>query len=252
MESVNRNYLNALIELDEDDFTRDIIKPLFESMGYDKVDFNGGAYERGRDLIAQRKIPPKKENYIVYIQSKKISSIQNTSTAAKLSTLIHQLRQCCLGKLTDFEGRPIQPSLVYMACPETISNRLIGELESQLFNMPVKVYPYDGPQILSDIREFNPELLNVLSSIEDKLTANKNLEPSTKDLFSALKTEKSQTIDDIYSDLSFFVGSFDSNVLLHLEIKNLNSYLMVSEANWKTFKDDIKKISKKYKLSLLL
>jgi DNA replication protein DnaC len=252
MESVNRNYLNALINLGEDVFTRDIIKPLFESMGYDKVDFNGGPYERGRDLIAQRKIPPKKENYIVYVQSKKIGSIQNTSTAAKLSTLIHQLRQCCLGKLTDFEGKQIQPSEVYMACPETISSRLIEELETQLFNMPVKVHPYDGPQILADIREYNPRLLNVLSSIEDKLTSNKNLAPSTKELFSALKTDKSQSIDDIYSDLSFFVGSFDSNVLLHLEIKQLQSNLQFSATNWKIFKDDIKKISIKYKLSLLM
>ncbi|TWX66877.1 restriction endonuclease [Colwellia demingiae] len=112
MESVVKQYLKALVDLKEDDFTRDIIKPLFESMGYEKVDFNGGSYERGRDLIAQRRIPPKKENYVVYIQSKKVGDIQNTSMASKLSTLLHQLRQCCLGTLTDDEGNEISPNEV--------------------------------------------------------------------------------------------------------------------------------------------
>jgi hypothetical protein len=88
---MNQQYIRALCSLHEDKFTRDILKPLFESMGYERVDFNGGPYERGRDLIAQRRIPPNKEMYVVYVQSKRVGSIQNTTTAAKLSQLIHQL-----------------------------------------------------------------------------------------------------------------------------------------------------------------
>ena len=91
MDSINEKYISALCELKEDDFTKDILKPLFESMGYERVDFNGGPHERGRDLIVQKRMPPKRDMHLVYIQSKKIGSIQNTSSAAKLSTLIHQL-----------------------------------------------------------------------------------------------------------------------------------------------------------------
>lgn len=42
MESLNKQYIKALCELQEDKFTKDILKPLFESMGYERVDFNGG------------------------------------------------------------------------------------------------------------------------------------------------------------------------------------------------------------------
>jgi hypothetical protein len=117
MESLNEKYIRALCALKEDDFSREILKPLFESMGYERVDFNGGPYERGRDLIAQRRIPPNKEMYVVYVQSKKIGDIQNTKDAAKLSQLLHQLRQCCTGEITNSEGQRITPSQVYLACP---------------------------------------------------------------------------------------------------------------------------------------
>lgn len=58
MDSVLQKQLNALKEMHEDDFTKSIIKPLFEAMGYMRVDFNGGPYERGKDLIAQINVPP--------------------------------------------------------------------------------------------------------------------------------------------------------------------------------------------------
>jgi len=251
METVVTQYLKALADLKEDDFTRDIIKPLFESMGYYKVDFNGGSYERGRDLIAQRRIPPKKESYVVYIQSKKVGDIQNTSTASKLSTLLHQLRQCCLGKLTDDEGNKISPNEVYLACPESISSRLMEEIETQLYNMPLKIYFYDGPKILQDIKEFKPDLLNILTNIEGKLTTHSCLEPSNKELLSALKNETSQKIDNFYSDLSFFVGSFDSNLLLHLDITTHNGSIQISQENWAGFRKDIERISSKHNLYLL-
>lgn len=251
MESVVAQYLKALVDLKEDDFTRDIIKPLFESMGYYKVDFNGGSYERGRDLIAQRRFPPKKESYVVYIQSKKVGDIQNTATASKLSTLLHQLRQCCLGKLTDDEGNKISPNEVYLACPEPISSRLMEEIESQLFNMPLKIYFYDGPKILQDIKEYKPDLLNTLTNIEEKLTTHRCLEPSNKELLSALKNETSQNIDNFYSDLSFFVGSFDSNLLLHLDITTKKGSIQVSQENWARFREDIQRVSSKHQLYLL-
>lgn len=250
MESINEKYIQALCALHEDDFTKRILKPLFESMGFERVDFNGGSYERGRDLIAQRRIPPRKEMYVVYVQSKKIGNIQNTSLAAKLSTLIHQLRQCCTVKITDSEGNKILPNEVYLACPEPISNRLIEELETQLFDMPIKVLTYDGPQIIANINEFKPDLLELLTDIEDKLYSNK-LAPSNKELLSALKSNNDACLNDFYSDLSFFVGLIDSNLLLHLRIDFKEDKLNIAEESWFLFKEELEKLSKKHKFQLI-
>jgi len=115
------------------------------------------------------------------------------------------LRQCCSGEITDEEGRKISPNEVYLACPEQITNRLIEELETQLFNSPIKVLPYDGPRIIADIKEFKPELLGLLTNIEDKLTSNNNLDPSNKELLSALKSKNYPIPTDFYSDLNFLL-----------------------------------------------
>ena len=45
-------------------------------MRFERVDFKGGSYERGGGLIAQRRISPRKEMHVVYVQSKKIGNIQ--------------------------------------------------------------------------------------------------------------------------------------------------------------------------------
>ena len=117
MDSELQKKLNALKNMHEDDFSRDILKPLFESMGYQRVDFNGGQNERGRDLIAQMLTPPKKRPRITYVQSKKIGSIQNAKESSKFSTLLHQLRQCISHPVTTTSGESFNADEIYLACP---------------------------------------------------------------------------------------------------------------------------------------
>ncbi|HBK4626537.1 TPA: hypothetical protein LLS57_005918, partial [Klebsiella michiganensis] len=52
-------YLKAMQTLKEDDFSKSVLKPLFESMSFSRVDFVGGPYEHGKDLIALHEIPLK-------------------------------------------------------------------------------------------------------------------------------------------------------------------------------------------------
>lgn len=227
----------------EDDFSKNILKPLFESMGYERVEFNGGSHERGRDLIAQKRLPPRREMHLTYIQSKKIGSIQNTKTAAKLSQLIHQLRQCCVVEITDMEGIKTKPDIVFLACPEPISTRLIEEIDGQLFDSRIRVYPYDGPKIISDILEYKPELLNLLTTTKDKLTSNSPLPSGNDELLAALKNKRKICLEDFYCDLSFFVGSVDSNLLLHLELEFKTDKLNVAEDCWENVKNELKNLS---------
>lgn len=250
MDSLNEQYIKSLCEMQEDKFTQAILKPLFESMGYERVDFNGGSYERGRDLIAQRRIPPDKEMYVVYIQSKRVGSIQNTKAAAKFSQMIHQLRQCCTGELFDLAGQKLIPSQVYLACPEQISNRLVEEIHSQLQSMPLKIKIFDGPQIISHIRDFKPELLDLLTNFEDKLTLNTDLNLNNE-LLSALKSENDSNFKDFYCDLSFFVGSLDSNLLLHMNIESKGDNLDISEESWNFFKRECIEIHEKHKINII-
>lgn len=251
MKTVNEKYLSALCEMHEDDFTKKILKPLFEAMGYKRVDFNGGPYERGRDLIAQRKIPPRESMHVTYIQSKKIGKNQNTESAAKYTKLVHQLRQCCTEEITDMEGNKLKADEIYIASPEQITNRFMEEIESQLFENNTKVHPYDGVRIISDIKEYKPELLDLLTDIKDKLTDKNFLSLGSDELLSALKNVSKINIDEFYSDLSFFVGSVDSNLLLHLNLEAIGNVLNIKEDSWQKAKHELEKISEKHDINLL-
>lgn len=252
MDSETSKYIKALSSMREDDFTRKILKPLFEAMGYERVDFNGGPLERGRDLICQRRIPPRRTMRVTYIQSKKIDDIQNTSTAAKLSTLIHQLRQCCKGIITTIDGHELSADEVYLACPEQISNRLMDELSAQLFSIDPKVQFYDGPQIVSDIFEYKPDLIKLLATIEDKLTRTQNSNLFNAELLSALKSKNKAQTSNFYSDLSFFVGSIDSNILFHLNLKIDSQFLNLEESAWNLLKTEHAIFLKNYSVETIV
>lgn len=246
-----QQYLDSLVKLSEDDFTRLILKPLFQSMGYERVEFNGGSYERGRDLIAQRKIPPQTAPYVVYIQSKKIGNIQNTTEASKYTQLVHQLRQACEEPLTDMEGRTTKPNLVYLACPEQITTRFMDEVKGQLFSPNNEVYPLDGPEVIRYINEYKPELLNILLTDNDRIFLREKIEPGNIQLLSALKSDKKPSVHNFYNDLSFFVGSIDSNLLLHLELSINEDTLTVDELDWILIKNEVSRAKSKYNISLL-
>lgn len=252
MESNTQSYLNALKKLSEDDFTKLIIKPLFQAMGYSRVDFNGGPYERGRDLIAQRIIPPKREPRVTFIQSKKIGDIQNVKFSAKLSQLLHQLRQCFTGKISTIDGTEIQADEVYLACPEQITNRLLEEISGQL-NIPGKeIILYDGPRILEDIKDYLPELFKILTDVDENLLNNDKITLINQELLAALKDKKEISLKDFYSDLNFFVGSVDSNILLHLKPVIVKNEITKTEIDWEKIKRDISKLINKYDLEFCL
>ncbi len=235
----------------EDDFTKLILKPLFEAMGYERVDFNGGPYERGRDLIAQIRMPPRKEPRVVYIQSKKIGDIQNTKSSAKLSQLLHQLRQCCTQKVTTIEGKELAVDDVYLACPEQISNRLLEEISGQLLGgLGKEIIPYDGPRILEDIKAYMPSLLENLGDIDDEMLAFGNKDLVNEELLSALKSKNDISIENFYHDLSFFVGSVDSNLLLYLEPEIRNCNVTNSEEEWIKTKKHTHNVLNKHGLNI--
>ncbi|RBP81177.1 hypothetical protein EBI01_13240 [Marinomonas rhizomae] len=219
METMDQKYLKALRAMEENDFTRDIIKPLFEAMGYTRVDFYGGVYERGKDLIAQKENPPEIEPQITFIQSKKVGDIQNVKEGAKLSQLLHQLRQCLTDEIPHIEGRKVRADYVYLACPEEISTRLMDEILSQTrAGDGKKVSFFDGPKIIQSINKYAPNLFSILSENDDDLFLHQHTHLINNELLSALNSNKEVSIDNYYSDLGFFVGSVDSNLLFDFKL----------------------------------
>lgn len=219
----------------EDDFTKEILKPLFEAMGYSRVEFNGGPYERGRDLIASSVgLPPKREEYVVYVQSKKLNN-SGKLNANEFSRLAHQLRQAAQKGFTRLDGSVVKAKHLYIAVPTKISQRFLDELKDELYgDDKLKLEPLDCVAILDLISEYCPALLRKLESFESKLWAKEDAKNTNRELLGAL-CAKRENIDlrDFYSDLAFFIGNVSTRYLLTTKITERESnVLSLNETEW--------------------
>lgn len=214
--TLRRAQLDALAEFKEDDFTKTFLVPLFEAMGFERVEFHGGAYEQGRDLIAVMTQQPGNRKRVVYVQSKKIGK-QNTASGALITTLGHQLRQAALVGFKGLDGTTYKPQEIYLACPEVITNRFLDVIGIQLCSEQPEVIPYDGVEILKALGDYRPDLLEILTPFKSKLHSNLMLPEGNEELMSALKSTRQIKAKQFYCDLRFFVGSSDTNSLLHLD-----------------------------------
>lgn len=231
-------YLNAMQQLKEDEFSKNVLKPLFESMSFSRVDFVGGAYEYGKDLVAIHDIPLRGTSVYV-IQSKKIGEKSNTSEKSILSDLITQLRQCFTKKIKLHNGSEQLPDHVYLATPYQISQRLLAEIHEQLSWGEKKIEILDGPKIIEFIRIYKSSLLESLLSISDKLQLHDLTQLNNLELISALNQKNS--IDDLncYSDLAFFMGTIDSNILLDSEFIIKKDKVTMSKGSWNLLNKEV-------------
>ena len=93
MDIAREAYLTKMSAMGEDDFTRQVLKPLFYAMDYSKVEFHGGQNELGRDLIAYRKISPNRNWFITYIQTKRLGNSTVGKESKKFFEIVLQLQQ---------------------------------------------------------------------------------------------------------------------------------------------------------------
>jgi len=224
-------YLKAMQELKEDDFSKSVLKPLFEAMSFSRVDFVGGPYEYGKDLVALHEAPLKGTS-VYAIQSKKIGEKSNTSEKGILSDLIVQLRQCFTKKIKLHNGHEKLPDHVYLATPFQVSQRLLTEIHEQLYLGDKNIEILDGPKVIELIIKYKPALLDRLLSLSDKLQLHDEGQLNNLELISALNQKNSIDELNCYSDLAFFMGTIDSNVLLDSTFSIKKDKLTLTKSSW--------------------
>ena len=244
--SADQQLIEKMGDLHEDIFTDKYLRPLFCAMGYDRVEFYGGPHERGKDLIASRRIPPRIDDYIALVQSKRTRGLSGAKGAQKLSTLLHQLRQCAVQGIDRGDGKLMKPNEIYLASPDIVPQRLRDEIAGQLVDIRPTAQILDGVEILRWIKEFAPELLRSLSSIQDRLISIDSIDVKNSELLRALSSQRAPDLTQLYRDLSFFVGSVDSNALLHLKIKIDSNFQSIDPVHWPVARRQAEQMSDLY------
>lgn len=227
-------YLEVLQEMKEDDFSRNIIIPLFKAMGCGRVDFHGGPYENGKDIIALQDTAF--ESHLYVVQSKKIGDGKATSDKEVLGTLLFQLIQCYYNEIPLINGEKKRPNGVFFATPYKIGSRLLAEIHGFLNNPEKPLKLLDGPVLVQHIKKYKPELLESLLNIDKRILIQDRSQLVNLELMTALSQHHSVHEIHYYNDLAFFMGAIDSNILIKSEFEIKPEIIHSSKEDWEIFK----------------
>lgn len=179
----NQIILEAIQKPSEDDFSKSIIIPLLEKIGYKNVEFNGGPYEKGKDIIAHFSAPLGKDEIHVF-QSKKFKAKRSTASRQNFAEYIYQLNQCINKPIVLSDGSRRRPNKVYFVTPYQIDSRHLEE-QLEMLSLP-NIEVLDGEFLTGKIIKYWPSFTSdVIPDAEIAILPNSD-EIINKELINAL------------------------------------------------------------------
>lgn len=205
----NQEIEKKLCSLDENQFTKSILVPLFESIFSASVQFTGGPLEKGRDLLISR-IDELDEKQYIAVQVKKLKITGNTQKKGSFQQLLIQLSQASSEKVIDpANGQEATISKVIFVTPYTISEKTLDSHRSTFreYISTQKLTIIDGSKVCGLIKKHRPELIKLLFEPEYILKSSVLGKLKNECLMRALDVNKSRYTSEIYCEISFLIGS---------------------------------------------
>ena len=233
--------LDTIQKLSEDDFSRNILIPLLEKIGYEKVEFNGGSYEQGKDIIARLPTALGKEEIHVF-QSKKFKSKRSTASRQNFAEYTYQLSQCIIKPIALSSDSRRRPNKVFFVTPFQIDSRHLEE-QFEILSLP-NIEVLDGDHLADNILQHWPSFAkDTIPDAEIAITSAPE-EILNIELNNALHIAEQKKYTEYYNDLNFFVGEVDSSLVfggtIEYRIETLPPY---SKNEW----DELKKLDSSLK-----
>lgn len=237
-DSLVSTLLTKLQSMSECSLTTSVLIPLFQSLGYEKVDYHGGPYEGGKDLICW-KTDELGLIELSVVQVKKYQPTAKASDKRSFSEIITQLQQAIEKPVPNANGQTFYPTIIYFVTPFQLETRALQsrfEGYTSLRQHGVKII--DGSLLVQLIQKNLPQLANELSGKEFLFrdTIIKNL--TNADLLNALnaKSNTNQDISSLYCDLDFVVGKITTKFFFSLNFKPKTIPLSLTPPQWASFK----------------
>lgn len=233
--NIEDSFFQKIQSFHEDEFSRSIVIPLFKRMGYDFCDFNGGAYEKGKDIIAIKK-GEFGDLEIAAIQSKKIKTNKSSESRRLFSDITYQLRQCLQKKVPCSDGIERLPIKAFLITPFDVDTRHIEE-QIEILQDP-RICTIDKCKLSDAIKHHWPTAFKeILGDYWDATTPREN-ELINLELKNALAIPENTAYSRYYTDLNFFVGKAESRKLLRsiIRISSKKSF-MCDQEKWENLKE---------------
>jgi len=242
--------LQKLQQYAENDLTKEFLVPLLRKMKYDRVEFYGGPYEGGKDIICWTTDELGKTELAV-AQVKMYKPSARASDGKAFSEIVNQLQSASEKAVPHVDGTQQVPSTVYFITPYQVDTRALEtrfEAYSLVRRNGLKII--DGPLLAKLVRQYLPEIVPGLIGIEHALQTSMADKLTNRDLLRALGVEEPRKISSFYCDLDFIVGSATSSFFLIPQVSGTTE-VELTKKEWNQFKPICMKAEEVFAASFL-
>ncbi|OJZ08217.1 hypothetical protein [Sphingobacterium sp. 40-24] len=249
--STPQKLLKKIQSISENKLTVELIIPLLEVLGYKKVEFNGGVYEDGKDIILW--YDDRFENTKVSVAQVKHFKLSNKASGNdSLQTVVNQLENCIKKPILYTDKKKYLPTEIilissYPINTNTLKTRFSEHETLKDHNIDI----IDGNRLtkllLKNCMDIVDNLLGIETNIPDKISPTLNNEI----LLKALGYNNKISIKAIYTDINFNLGKRTPRVLLNEKYDPIEHNYDLTLEQWREFRGICESLSAEYEVNFL-
>jgi hypothetical protein len=235
----------------ENTLTQDIIIPLLKTLGYYKVEFNGGSNEDGKDIIMWDK--DRFEETTVHVAQVKHFKLSNKASGNdSIQTVVNQLENCTKKQILNTDKIAYFPSKTilissYPIPTITLKTRFSEHQVLKDHNIQI----IDGVKLCELLRAKCPELVQNILGLDHNIST--KIEPTLNNeiLLKALGYNSRVSIKNIYTDINFNLGKHTPRILLKMDFNPQIYKDKITHEEWQDFKEMCKSLSSTYEINFI-
>jgi len=230
-------FIKNVLAIKENDFSKSILVPLFKCLGYDRVEFYGGQYELGKDIICW-KLNELGDTELAIVQVKYYKPSAKSADKNSFSEIVNQLSQASENYVPNTNGIKYKPVKLYLVTPYQLDTRALEtRLHSNVNLKGSSILIVDGNKLSDLVEKHIPDKFNEIVGenhiISDVMISTLN----NSDLMNAMCENMSKDIADFYCDLDFAVGNITTRLFFNMSFKSSQKKFSLSEYEWADFKN---------------
>jgi hypothetical protein len=233
--------LKKLQKMPERDLTLKVIIPILSAIGYEKIEYSGGPYEEGKDIILWRK----DEIGLVLLAVAQVKKFRPTARAAdnkSFMEVVNQLESAVESSVQSTDGIAYKPAIVYFITPYEVDTRALKTRFDKFISLKQQgVKIIDGTSLLSLVRQHVPDLENEIIGFRASIHKATSERLNNAVLLRALDFKGPKAIDKLYSDLDITFGSVSGGIFSAIKVDPAKSTtLELNEDDWRYFREVVK------------
>lgn len=241
----------ALQDLSELELTKGFVMPLLKTWGYPVVDYYGGPYEEGKDVIAWQE-DELGDVALAVAQVKKFRLSAKSSSSRNLSEVLTQLSQAAENAVPNQNGQQYLPSTIYFITPFPIDTRSLQSRIHKVEDLRSKnIKIVDGPKLAAQVHQRLPNMASDLCGPEPHFERAIACQLSNHVLVQALQFAQPRAVETIYTDIDFLMGRPTTRPLLDTVFTPERLHLELEEAEWTSLREVAEELSDRLSVSIL-